>query len=439
MRQNTVSGIRCRAVGLRLLMAAAVGVTGIAQVAAQKWGGGMSCGDCVSGACDLGGCDSGCCGTGFGGSGYGNDVMWIGADYLLWQLRGDCPLPPLVTASPVGTPLEDAGQLGSPTTQVLSGRERVGDDWRSGFRVYGGIWLDPCSGLGIGGDYFNTGRDTYRFNQGSDPNLIVTRPFLNTESGAADAQLVSVPGELDGTVKVRAYDELQGAGINLQQCLWRCADVCSCCSSQVSVLGGYRFYQYDSFLSVNENLTVLQGTSTPLIPGTNIMLSDEFRARNEFHGGDIGLQGRIQKSWWWIEGMAKVAVGNNRRTVTIDGTTVNTVPNVGTESFEGGLLTSEATNIGRYTDNRTAVIPELRFGVGGHITERISARAGYNVIYWGNVARAASHLPPGLEVDPRNLPPIDPNNPGGPAPLFPGITGSDLIAHGFDFGLQLDY
>jgi hypothetical protein len=262
MRQNTASGLRCRTVGLRLVMAAAVGVTGIAQVAAQKWGSGLNCGDCVSGACDFGGCDSGCCGSGLGGSGYGNDVVWIGADYLLWQLRGDCPLPPLVTASPAGTPLDEAGQLGRATTQVLSGRERVGDDWRSGFRVYGGFWLDPCTGLGIGADYFNTGRDTHRFNQSSDPNLIIARPFINTETGEVDAQLVSVPTELDGTVRVRAYDELQGAGLTLQQCLWRCADLCSCCSSQVTALGGYRFYQYDSFLSIDENLTVLPGTSS---------------------------------------------------------------------------------------------------------------------------------------------------------------------------------
>ena len=59
------------------------------------------------------------------------------------------------------------------------------------------------------------------------------------------------------------------------------------------------------------------------------------------------------------------------------------------------------------------------------------------MILWGDVARAASHLPPGLAVDPRNLPPVQGG--GGPDPAFPGITGSDLVAHGFDFGVDFTY
>ena len=91
--------------------------------------------------------------------------------------------------------------------------------------------------------------------------------------------------------------------------------------------------------------------------------------------------------------------------MTIDGTTINTVPNVGSAEFEGGLLTSEATNIGTYADNSLAIIPEFRLGVGTQLTNNVSVRAGYNFIIWNAVARAGSQLPPGLEVDPRNLPP----------------------------------
>ena len=85
-------------------------------------------------------------------------------------------------------------------------------------------------------------------------------------------------------------------------------------------------------------------------------------------------------------------------------------------------MTSEITNIGRYDDSDFVVIPEFRLGIGACITKWMSVRAGYNCILWSDVARAASHLPPGLEVDPRNLPPIQPG--GGPEPEFPGIRGS---------------
>jgi hypothetical protein len=404
--------------------------------------------DCcdVTGCCDevgSGCCDSVCdlgCGDGVGYK-YGSSLApgggWFSADYILWQLDGDY-VPPLVTSSPAGTPIVDAGVLGLPTTSILAGDDRIGDGWRSGFRLRGGVWLDCCQTIGIAGDYFNTGNDSYDYSRSQDPNTIVGRPFFNSETGEPDAQLVSVPNELDGTVTVRGSDNFQGAGIALQQNLLRCCDPCGCgpfCS--LDVLAGYRYYQLDSSLWINEQLTVLPGTTQPLVPGTTISVHDQFDATNEFHGGEIGLVGRRGCSWWWVDGSAKLAIGSNRRTVTVSGQTINNVPGGGTAAFDGGLLTSSETNIGRYTDTSTVVIPEFRLGVGAQLTCNIGVHAGYNVILWGDVARAASHLPPGLAVDPRNLPPVQGG--GGPEPAFPGITGSDLVAHGFDFGVDFTY
>jgi hypothetical protein len=56
------------------------------------------------------------------------------------------------------------------------------------------------------------------------------------------------------------------------------------------------------------------------------------------------------------------------------------------------------------------------------------------LLLWGNVSRAADVLPPGLEVDPRNLPPVQAG--GGDEPLFPGLGGSQLVAHGIDVGIM---
>ena len=70
---------------------------------------------------------------------------WVALDYLFWWTRG-MSLPPLVTTSPAGTPLPDAGVLGEPATTVLFGDEQVSDELRSGFRFETGIWLDrACS------------------------------------------------------------------------------------------------------------------------------------------------------------------------------------------------------------------------------------------------------------------------------------------------------
>jgi hypothetical protein len=203
------------------------------------------------------------------------------------------------------------------------------------------------------------------------------------------------------------------------------------------LIGGYRYYQYDSDLSITENITALPGNTQGLVAGTEIYVRDSFTTRNEFHGGELGIQGQWKRSCWWLDGMAKMAIGGVERTVIVDGQTITTVPNVGSSTAAGGLLTSSVTNIGTYEDSEAVVIPHFRLGIGVQLTELLSARCGYNVIIWDDVAQAASHLPPGLEVDPRNLPPVQAG--GGPEPVFPGIQGSHLVAQGLDVGLMLSY
>jgi len=386
---------------------------------------GSECGDAV-------GCGQQC------GGGGSMATCWFGADYLRWTLDGGDDLPPLVTDGPATEPLDEVGRLDNPSTRILYGGDEVNDGWRSGYRLYAGAWLDCCQCVAITGDYFDLCNDNDNFISGSDESRIVTRPFFNTETGEDDTQLVDVPNELEGTAQVNAGDDFSGFGVDLQQRLWLCCDPCGCGpTTQAYLIGGYRHYNYDSNLVITENLTVLPGTTSPLVPGTTIFLQDSFRTTNEFNGGEFGLQGMMQHSCWWVDGLVKCAVGANRRTVRIDGTTINTVPGAGSAQFQGGLLTSEVTNIGTYNDTSIAVIPEFRLGVGTQLTRNLSVRAGYNLIIWNAVARAGSQLPPGLEVDPRNLPPVQQG--GGSEPEFPGFSGSPLIAHGLDVGLQLTF
>jgi hypothetical protein len=362
--------------------------------------------------------------------------IWVGAEWIHWRLDGN-HLPPLVTDGPVTTSINNVARLDDPGTRILSGHETVNDDWRDGYRVFGGVWLDCCRTCGVGVDYFNTGDDDYRFTSKNDPTRVVGRPFFNTELGQDDVQLVSQPGELDGTARVKSGDNFQGAGLTFNRQLWQCCDPCSCNSKELNALGGYRFYQYDSNLSITENLTVLPGTNSPLVPGTTFFVQDRFHTHNEFNGGEIGLQGLCKRSCWWFDGMAKLAMGEQHRTVTVNGRTFIDVPGGGTFEAPGGLLTSALTNIGRYDDSDFVVIPEFRLGIGTQITHYLSVRAGYNVIIWNDVARAASHLPPGLQVDPRNLPPVQAG--GGPEPEFPGIRGSELIAQGLDLSFMFAF
>ena len=246
---------------------------------------------------------SGACGCGDGacdlmGAGGGLGPLWVEADYLLWRLDGVW-LPPLVTTSPATTSIPPAGQLDDPAMITHSGNGVVNDNWRSGYRISAGLWLDACCSLAITGDYFNVGQDDYSFFGSPDPAQIMTRPFWNSETEMWDAELVSVPDELDGTVRVAAESNLQGAGAGLQACLWRsacgCGTACNTQVAQLMLVGGYRYYQHDSLVGISEDLTVLPNTTTPLVPGTHILVNDRFAARNEFHGGELGVRGQVAR------------------------------------------------------------------------------------------------------------------------------------------------
>jgi hypothetical protein len=358
---------------------------------------------------------------------------WFGAEYLLWDLDGS-DLPPLVTAGSTGTPRSDVAQLDQADTVVLSGGETIHDDWRSGYRLFGGLWLDCGQTLALSGEYFDAGGDDYHFVSPQDASQIIGRPFFNTETGEDDTQLISVPNELDGTVEVDAYDSFRGAGLLLHRSVWRSCDCCGIENrTEAWLVAGYRYYEYGSSLSISERLTVLPATMTPLVPGTTFELRDSFRTTNEFHGGEFGGQIVWRRGRWWLDGLAKLALGSNRRTVIIKGSTLIDVPGGGSFAADGGLYTSELTNIGRYRDSEFAAIPQIRLGWGANLSRNLAVRCGYNVVYWGDVVRAADHLPPGIGVDPRNVPPTLAG--GGSEPIFPGILGSPLVAHGFDAGI----
>lgn len=396
----------------------------------------IDCGEPVCGIADLC-CDS--CGECCNGSCKGNscDRFWLRGEYLYWQVTG-AEAPPLVTSSPDGTSPATAGRLDQPTTTVLVGGDELTDKWRSGFALSGGFWLDPACGLAVIGDYFRIGDNGFNSSLGPDDGIIYARPFFNSELGTQDAEMVNVPDQLAGNVHVQSTSQFQGAGLGLEKCLWSCGDPTSCgTSSWITIVGGYRYYQHNSSLQINEDLMVLDGTTTPLVPGTSVLVEDKFGARNQFHGGEIGLQGRRQEGFLWIDGLAAIAVGGNIRDVSINGGTTTTVPNAGSTSNPGGLLTSSVTNIGNYSDTKATVIPRFRLGVGCQISPRVSARFGYNVIVWNDAVQAASQLPPELATDPRNLPPVQAG--GGTQPANPGMFGTTVVAHGADAGLEVTF
>ena len=369
--------------------------------------------------------------------------LWLRADYLMWWTNG-MKLPALVTTSPIGTPVDDAGVL--PNATILYGNDTVATSGRSGFKLSWGMWLDNCCTWGIEGDYFALGEGKSNFNQYSTGDPILTRPLYDVENIEQSRELVSYPDVIEGTISVNAKDYFQSTGVVLSYNLC-CNEDCCCCGCncdcgcdcdpcmetclplmfccRTDLLIGYRYYKYSDSVAVRENLRVTE--SGPLQDWL-FQVDDSFRARNDFHGSEIGLRTRLYRGRWSLEVLTKVALGNTHQIVTIDGQTIVTPTGQATQIRDGGVF-AVRTNEGTYTRDSFTMIPQVGVELGYQVNDSWRAFLGYNVLYWATVIHAAEQID--LNIDPRNIPIAQ-----DPALPFPRVPRQDvqLLGARIEFG-----
>jgi hypothetical protein len=197
----------------------------------------------------------------------------------------------------------------------------------------------------------------------------------------------------------------------------------------VSLLGGYRFLSFADDLRIREDLESLE----PATLGTIIVVNDHFGTRNQFHGGEIGMETRVSSGNLSLSVLAALSVGNLHRSVTIDGSTEVTAPGFPPVTNPGGLL-ALSSNSGTYLSDELVLVPEIGFTLGLQLNPRWRATAGYNLMLLPGVVRPGDQID--LNVNPNLLPPV---TPGGPA--LPGFVQheSSLWAQRASVGLEYRY
>jgi hypothetical protein len=312
---------------------------------------------------------------------------------------------------------------------TLFGDSSVNHDWRSGWRVGAGSWLNCDQTLGVEASFFMLENSVSRFNAGSGGTPILARPFFNALTGAPDAEIVAFPGIATGTFSARENSTLLGAGAWL-----RCNVCCGDCS-RVDALLGYRYLRLTGRLGIAESL-VSTNAASPTVPlGTQLTVVDQFHTTNDFHGADLGLTGEFRRGPWVLEWLARIAVGPNAGEVDIGGATTVTVPGFAPQTTPGGLL-ALSSNSGRFDRNRVAVVPEASVKLGYQFTPHLRAFVGYDFLYWTNVVRPGGQID--TTVNPNLLPPVvtPVTGPIRPAPL---LATTDVWVHGISVGLQFAY
>ncbi len=350
----------------------------------------------------------------------GTNRVWGAADYLFWTVKS-APLPvPLVTAGP----------------QVLLGNQSIDFASLSGGRFTLGGWLDGAGTRGLEGSYFflSNRSNTLAVSAPGTPGSQALRiPFFDPTIGAENSTGLANPTATPafaGTGILSVTTRMQGAELNGVFAAARRP------SWQLQLLGGFRFVNLD------EGLTF--GTSSPSVPPFTpdvFVTQDHFFTRNDFYGGQIGARALLQRGRWQANIGGKVALGDVHQRVHITGNlATNDFNGFGpVQVFPGGYL-ALPTNIGTFSQDRFAVLPEANVGFGFQLCRGVSFTAGYTFFYLSNVMR------PGDQIDRVINPTQGPGFTGvvpsvlaGPArPMFLGDT-TDFFAHGINLGLAFSY
>src|SRR5262249_7260302 len=135
-------------------------------------------------------------------------------------------------------------------------------------------------------------------------------------------------------------------------------------------------------------------TNLPPTPRDVFRTFDRFATENDFHGGRVGLRGELGNGPLVLRGAATIALGNMHQTTRIDGAlATNDFTNFTTvQTFRGGYL-AQPTNIGRFSRDTFAVVPELNLSVGWQPRDWLTLTVGYNFLYLSDVLR------PGDQID----------------------------------------
>lgn len=369
---------------------------------------------CADGSC---GCCSQCCKC--------YDTFGS-AEFLMWWGRGTS-LPPIFTTSLPGTPQINAGVIGQPTTSILFGDQLAGQKMQGGGRLTAGIWLDPEHNVALGGRFFGLGGDTTRFSASSanGGNTTLAIPFFNAQLGIEDAYLAAFPGLSTGSVN--AYlttNNILGVDAFTEIMLSRDS------RRRVDLVAGYQFFRMDDWLQINANSNVVDANN-PLF-GANIDVNDRFSTRNQFHGGQIGLRGRMARGQWSLNLLGTAGIGNMNEQVTISGNTTITSGGVG-NTTPGGIL-AQPTNIGTYSRNVFAFIPQATTNLTYHVTPNLSFHIGYNIIWISNVATSADQID--RQVNPSQFFGGAPVGPARPQFTF---NDRDYWLQGINWGMNWDF
>lgn len=350
-------------------------------------------------------------------------TTWFAADYMLSFLNNSTT-PPLITSAPFGQPLGTAAALGQPGTQIVFGNGELNSNPYSGLRLTAGTWLSPdgCYGVEASGFFLlDRSLSGNASGTGAADSIAVGRPFVDVATGKETVAYSAFANQFSGSSSATMTTGLWGAELNgvLRE------DSLGLFGLQF--LGGVRYLDFHQQLDLQDNSTPLGTATVPFagvlaITNPNIVrVTDYYQTRNQFFGGQLGMRGKVNLRRLELGAGAKVALGGTHQNLTIRGTSEALTSSGQLVVLAPGGLLANASNMGSFSRNDLAIVPELDVKLGYRISNRFTAYLSYNLLIWQNVAMVGPQV--NRNVDLRNVPTSAIFN------VAPGTVGNANIVH----------
>jgi hypothetical protein len=343
--------------------------------------------------------------------------LWGEADSLLWWMKH----------SPVSLPLVTSG----PGNTVALGGHDVSMDLRTGARFTVGNWWDDEQCIGTSATYFFLTSETQRqsVRSGGEPgSLGLALPFFDVTLPGESSIRIAQPGAFAGAAMLSISNEMQGVELN------GLARILGHDSLRVHLLGGLRFWQF------NEGLLLQTNSSSVGLQPDALYTEDRFAARNNFWGGQIGVQVESRWNSLLLQVQGKVALGGMHEEVNTSGLLItNQFNHAGLQFFPSGYL-AQPTNNGFPSRTRWAVLPELNLRVGYQVTAWLGVQVGYTFLYASSLVRPGDQIDRGINSTQSPAITGQPSTTAlGPQRPAPMLNSTDFWAQGLTLGLSLQF
>ena len=361
------------------------------------------------------------------------------AEYLWWWIqKGDTPA--LVTTNSTVPP--QVGAIGETNTRVVSGGGSAIDyPLIPGFRLTAGLAIGYLPPIEVSG--FLVTRKWVVFAGGGNGQYLA-RPlqFVNIPatpvSGLETVEFVNVPGTAVGSINITSRMSYWGLDVNAL------FDFCDTSALRMAFIMGYRHNDLYESLEITHSIT----NNNPLIPqvrnlpvaGLTNTTVDQFRTRNSFDGGQIGLRAILSSGRFSLFTDLKLGMGVTTQHLLVDGYTNFASSNAGrgNASTSGGIL-AVRSNSGSRNERDFSLLPEGNMTLSCQVSPRVRVFGGYNVQYWQNVIRPGDHI--SSIGDSQQIPSDVTFNPNITAttPRAPSFVTRSFYSHGFQVGIEFGF